>query len=247
MTKASTIRTNRIRTSVRCASVATAGLCLMLTGCSSTTSGRPAAGPDLGHWQPPPIQATQLAGLLLTPSDVNNIGGSTHLAVRAPIAEMANDDDAVPNPSCLDIYSPIQQTVYRDSNWNDVRGQVLNDAGPMGSARHAVIQALVGFRDAESAQQFFRQARQRWSACANKSVTVVRPGRAASTWAFGDVATTDNTLTATQTPDGGSGYTCQRAMGLRNNVIIDTLWCGFDTTNQAGQVVSKIGAEVSHT
>jgi hypothetical protein len=36
-------------------------------------------------------------------------------------------------------------------------------------------------------------------------------------------------------------------MGLRNNVIIDTLWCGFDTTTQAAQVVGQIASAVSHT
>jgi hypothetical protein len=33
-------------------------------------------------------------------------------------------------------------------------------------------------------------------------------------------------------------------MGARNNIIIDTLWCGFDTTNQAAEVVAKIAAAV---
>ena len=36
---------------------------------------------------------------------------------------------------------------------------------------------------------------------------------------------------------GGTGY-C-------NNVIIETLWCGFDTANQGGEVVNKIAAAVS--
>lgn len=129
---------------------------------------------------------------------------------------MGNDAGALTDPSCLDIYSPIQQTVYRDSNWNDVRGQVLNDAGPVGGGLAEELLGRLGVTEADQ-------------------------------WAFHDVATTNNTLTATQTPDGGSGYTCQRAMGLRNNVIIDMLWCGFDTTNQAGQVVDKIGAAASRT
>ena len=59
--------------------------------------------------------------------------------------------------------------------------------------------------------------------------------------------TNDNTLTATQIPNFSDGYTCQRAMGLRNNVIIDALWCGFGTTSQAAQVVGEIAAAVSHT
>jgi hypothetical protein len=31
-------------------------------------------------------------------------------------------DDAVTDLSCLDIYAPIQQRVYRDDDWNVVTG-----------------------------------------------------------------------------------------------------------------------------
>jgi hypothetical protein len=40
----------------------------------------------------------------------------------------------------------------------------------------------------------------------------------------------NNTLTATQIPTFAKGYT----------------WCGFDPTNEAGQVVTKIADAVSH-
>lgn len=242
-----TRRTNRIGAAWRGVTLAAAGLCLMLTGCTVTTVGRPIAAPDLGRWQPPLIKAAQLDGLLLSPMEVNAIGGSTALSVRKSITQMSDDDNAVINRNCLGIYAPIEESVYRGSNWNDVTGEILNDAGPLESPRHALVQALVGFSDAEGAQQFFRQARQRWSACDGRSVIVVRPGRPASSWAFSNVDTSDNTLSATQTPGSNSGYTCQRAMGLRNNVIIDTLWCGFGTTDQARQVVGKIADAVSHT
>jgi hypothetical protein len=232
---------------LRGATLAAAGLCLILTGCTVTTAGRPAAGPDLGHWQPPPIQAAQVDSLVLSPSEVNAIGGSTNMAVRRTISLLVSDDDTLTDKSCLDIYSPIEESVYRGNNWGVVTGQILNDAAAVGSARHAVIQALVGFRDAEAAQQFFGQAKQRWSACEGKSAVVMRPGRPVTAWVFRNVVTHDNTLTATQSPSFADGYTCQRAMGLRNNVIIDALWCGFDTTTQAGEVVAKIADAVSHT
>jgi hypothetical protein len=240
-------RANRVAVGLRGVTFAAFGLCLMLTGCSVTTAGRPTAAPDLGRWQPAPIQPAQLDGLLLTPSEVNDIGGSTDLTLRSTLSQMATDDENVIGRSCLDIYSPVQETVYRDSNWNVVTGQLLNDAGPEGGPRHALIQALVGFPDAEAAKQFFRQAEQRWSACSGRSAFVVRPGRPPIAWSFRDIETNDNTLTARQIPSFRDGYNCQRAMGLRNNVIIDTLWCGFGTTSQAAQVVGKIAAAVSHT
>ena len=240
-------RTSQIAAGLRGVTFAAFGLCLLLTGCSVTTAGRPTAAPDLGRWQPPPIEPSQLNGLLLSPSKVNAIGGSTNLTLRSTRSQMAADDQDVIGRSCLDIYSPIQETVYRDSNWNVVTGQLLNDGGPQDSPRHALIQALVGFPDAETAQQFFRQAEQRWSACSGRSAFVVRPGRPMVAWSFRDLEANENTLTATQIPNFSDGYTCQRAMGLRNNVIIDTLWCGFGTTSQAAQIVGKIAAAVSHT
>lgn len=240
-------RTSRAAAGLRGATFAAIGLCLLLTGCSVTTAGRPTAAPDLGRWQPPPIQPAQLDGLLLSPGEINAIGGSTDLTLRSTLSQMAADDENLVGRSCLDIYSPIQETVYRDSSWNVVTGQLLNDARPEGSARHAVIQGLVSFPDAEAAKQFFRQAEQRWSACSGRSAFVVRPGRRMVAWSFRDVETNENTLTATQIPSFSDGYTCQRAMGLRNNVIIDVLWCGFGTTNQAAEVVGKIAAAVSHT
>jgi PknH-like extracellular domain len=240
-------RRSAVAAGLRGVTLAAIGLCLLLTGCSVTTGGRPTAAPDLGRWQPPTIQPAQLDGLLLSPSEVNDIGGSTNLTLRSTLSQMATDDENLIGRSCLDIYSPIQQSVYRDSNWNVVTGQLLNDAGAQGSPRHALIQALVGFPDVESARQFFRQAEQRWSACSGRSAFLVRPGRPMVAWSFRDVETNENTLTATQIPNFSDGYTCQRAMGLRKNVIIDTLWCGFGTTNQAAQVVGKIAAAASHT
>jgi hypothetical protein len=94
------------------------------------------------------------------------------------------------------------------------------------------------------AQQFFNQAKPRWSACANRPLTITQPGDDPVAWTFGQLAATDTTLSLVQTLDGGHGFACQRAVGVRNNIIIDTLWCGFDTANQAGEVVNKIAAAV---
>jgi hypothetical protein len=65
------------------------------------------------------------------------------------------------------------------------------------------------------------------------------------TWAFGNLVAGQTMLSIMQTREGGGGVACQRAMGLANNVIIDTLWCGSDTTDQAGEAVAKIAAGVA--
>lgn len=238
-------RSARWAPAVRWALLACAALMLLVTGCTATTTGRPFAAPDLGRWQPPAILPQHLGDLLLNESDVNTIGHTTAMAVRKPVTKMWHDEDMVSDPGCLDTYSPAEATVYRGSNWTAVQGQILDDAAPV-RPEHALVQALVGFRDADSAEQFFSQAKTRWSDCANRSITVTAPGHAPLTWEFGAPQVTDTTLAATQTQPGGRGPTCQRAIGLANNVIIDTLWCGFDTTSQASDIVAKTTASVSN-
>ena len=221
------------------------GLCLMLTGCTVSATGRPVAAPNLGHWQPPPILNARLTNLLLSPKDVNAVGQTTSMALRRPISEMSHSDDVVSDRNCLDAYSPVEAAVYRDSSWVALEGQFLDNAhSKVDQNKHALIQAVVRFRDADVAQQFFSQAKPRWAACANRPLTITQPGDTPVAWKLGGLVATDTTLSIVQTLDAGHGFSCQRAMGARNNVVIDTLWCGFDTTDQAGKIVNKIAAAV---
>ena len=79
-------RTHRIAARARYAILATAGLCLMLTGCTVSTTGRPVAAPNLGHWQPAPILNARLDNLLLSASAVDAVGQTTNMALRRPIS-----------------------------------------------------------------------------------------------------------------------------------------------------------------
>ena len=237
-------RAHRIVDGVRYVILAAAGLGLMLTGCTVSATGRPVAAPDLGHWQPPPILNARLGNLLLSASDVDAVGQTTNMALRRPISEMSHSEDIVSDRNCLDAFSPIEAAVYRDGSWVALQGQFLDNAHSQDQRKHALLQAVVRFRDADLAQQFFRQAKPRWSTCANQPLTISQPGDAPITWTLGELVATDTTLSIVQTLDGGHGFACQRGVGVRNNVIIDTLWCGFDTTNQAGEVVTKIAAAV---
>ncbi|WP_082964087.1 sensor domain-containing protein [Mycobacterium sp. E796] len=225
--------------------LAVVGLCVMLTGCTVSATGRPVAAPNLGHWQPAPILNARLAKLLLSAKDVNAVGQTTAMALRRPISEMSHSDDVVSDRNCLDAYSPVEASVYRDRAWVALEGQFLDNARAKADHnKHALLQAVVRFHDADVAQQFFSQAKPRWAGCANRPLTITQPGDNPVAWKFGGLVATDSTLSLVQTLDAGRGFSCQRAMGVRNNVVIDTLWCGFDTTDQAGEVVNKIAAAV---
>lgn len=232
------------RSVARYAVLVVAGLCLMLSGCAVSVSGRPLASPDLGHWQPTPALNTRLDNLLLSASDVDAVGQTTSMALRRPISEMSHSEDVVSDRNCLDAYSPVEAAVYRDTRWVALEGQFLDNARSPGPHKHALLQAVVRFADAGLAQQFFNQAKPRWSACANRPLTVTPHGDPPVAWTFGQLTATETTLSLVQTLEAGHGFACQRAVGVRNNIIIDTLWCGFDTNNQAGEVVTRIAAAV---
>jgi hypothetical protein len=227
-----------------CIILAATAACLMLSGCTVSATGRPVAAPNLGHWQPPRILNARLDHLLLTAGDVDAVGQTTNMVLRRPISEMSHSEDQVSDRNCLDAYSLVESAIYRDSNWVALEGQFLDNARAAAQRKHALLQAVVRFRDADLAQQFFTQAKSRWSACANRPLTFSQPGDPSVKWTFGELAATGTSLSLVQTLDGGHGFACQRALGVRNNIIIDTLWCGFDTANQAGDVVSKIASAV---
>ncbi len=220
-------------------------LCVLLTGCTVSATGRPVAAPDLGHRQPPRILNTRLDHLLLSAGDVDAVGQTTNMVLRRPIVEMSHSEDQVSDRNCLDAYSPVEAAVYGAGTWVALEGQFLDNARSRDPQRkHALLQAVVRFGDADLAQRFFSQAKPRWAACANRPLTVTQPGDDPVKWTMGQLVATDTTLSLVQTLDGGRGFACQRAVGVRNNIVIDTLWCGFDTGNQAGDVVNKIACAV---
>lgn len=234
------------RTGVRVAVSTAVGLCALLTGCSVTAPGHPSAAPDLGRWQPPLIQNSRLSGLLLSVDDVNSIGHTSGMAVRGPVTEMSRSEGLDSDVNCVDAHAPLQEAVYQGSNWQAVQGQVLDDAPtPDAPIHHLLVQAVVAFGDVDAAQHFFGQAKQHWSACSNRPVTVSRPDHPPVTWNNGALVATDTTLTMVNTVENSDGEACQRAIGLANNVIIDTAWCGTDISNQGNQVVNKITDSIS--
>ncbi|OBH07006.1 MULTISPECIES: sensor domain-containing protein [unclassified Mycobacterium] len=243
--RANGVDARRTLTVARRVILAATTLCVLLTGCTVSATGRPVAAANLGHWQPPRILNTRLDHLLLSAGDVDAVGQTTNMVLRRPIVEMSHSEDQVSDRNCLDAYSPVEAAVYGAGTWVALEGQFLDNARSRDPQRkHALLQAVVRFGDADLAQRFFSQAKPRWAACANRPLTVTQPGDDPVKWTLGQLVATDTTLSLVQTLDRGRGFACQRAVGVRNNIVIDTLWCGFDTGNQAGDVVNKIASAV---
>jgi PknH-like protein len=61
-------------------------------------------------------------------------------------------------------------------------------------------------------------------------------------WTVSDVSNDNGMLSTTQVQEGGDGWTCQRALTVRNNVAIDIVTCTF---SQSGSPAVDIAAQIA--
>ena len=65
-------------------------------------------------------------------------------------------------------------------------------------------------------------------------------------WTVADTSNQDGILTTSKVQEGGDGWTCQRALTVRNNVAIDIVTCGYTQPSAvAAGVAQQIAARVT--
>jgi hypothetical protein len=214
-----------------------------LTGCASTVGGTAVPADTLGPTIEPTVPVSALDGLLLSVSEINTAMGATTMEVTKTSDAMFDDTEALDHKECVDAWANAQKTVYAGTGWVAVRSKTLREPGESGWD-HWVSQGVVAFPTAADAAEYYRQSVDRWSACANKRLTFVRPEKATRFWSLGEVKQSDGDLIISQIAEGGEGWGCQRALSTRNNVAIDVAACVFSPTDQGVTVVHEIAAKV---
>ena len=218
---------------------AIAGGCLLITGCTATVGGRALPADHRGPLPAPTVAVADLQGLLPSRSLINSVLGTTTMSSPGPRTRMWDDSDALSDRNCLDTWGPAEAQVYEGSGWTAVRSATLRD-GSADDMQHLVSEAVVGFPSADGAQQYFRGATQRWTACSNRRVVYTPPGKPPATWTNADVVTAADMITLAETAEGADGWGCQRALGVHANVAIDMVTCGSDAKDQAAAIITKV-------
>jgi hypothetical protein len=207
----------------------------------------------------PPLAQAALATLLLTPAEIDSALGITGSKTDRPIDKPQDDNPANVFPKtykfpdeCLYITGPAEASVYNGSGNTAVHGE--HDTAPLPPGSNdpdpEVTQAVVLFSTADQANAFFTNSSQRWPACANRQDTV--PGDADNpeiVWKVGAVSTADGVLrtttSVTASKNGQSmSQTCQRALTVRNNVVVDTEACRKDPGDVAVNIANQIAGKV---
>lgn len=231
--------------------IITAGVCLLAAGCggtakepaassaaSSTTSSTTSVAP--ATTSAAPVAESAIDSLLLSPSEIDAVMGTTGMTVAATSNALATDiqvpaDAPAEKIACVGIAGTAEAQAYADSGSTAVRDQVLQTS----DGKAWTAQSVILFDSAEQAKAFFGGATQKWQACRQFS-------GATSTTTVGPVATDNDTLSTTITTKSDKGTTtCERALRVANNVAIEASACGTNTVGAAVNITANIAAKVT--
>lgn len=193
------------------------------------------------------VPRTALAGLLLSPAEINSIMGATEMVVTQSVTTGFDDSPNSPDKDCLLVVGPAQTSAYAGSPYRDVRAQALVQPRTAPFS-YTVDQAVVSFPSPDDARKFFSASFQRWSSCAGRPFTWAKAGQAPLAplvYDVGQVSNDNGTLSMSKTLEG-TRWTCLHALTVRNNVVIDASACSYDQDDPAAvNIAHQIAAMVA--
>ena len=193
------------------------------------------------------VPDSALTGLLLSADDVNAIMGTSGMTPHPPATQMGDHRNLLPNLNCLGVWQVNEAPIYESSHWKSVRQQMLRvpDADQWDSL---VVQSVVSYRTADGAKEFFTESTDRWAKCTNHNVNIQLNGQVLPQWRSGDLTKTDNLLAMPYTRTSGDQIrSCQRALALAANVILDIQACKPQQqapVTQAADIADKIESKL---
>jgi PknH-like extracellular domain len=245
------------------AALAVAAIGILVAGCgggneggnaSSSSSSTAATSPSK-----PPLAQWALAGLLLPIADIDAALGVTGTKVMETADTLTEDKSAsMFSPAykfpaeCLYATAAGLVPVYAGSGNTAVHRErdVVSLPPESNEADPQVNQVVVLFPSPKEAKAFFEASSKGWAACANRQDTA--PGDADNPeihWSAGPLSSANDTLSitvaVTATKNGtSSSASCQRALTVRKNVVIDVEACRKDPGDVAVKIAGQIAGKV---
>lgn len=231
----------------RVAVLVLAGMSTLAIACTTTVTGKAVPGDNSGPLTRNPLTVSALDGLLLDLGQIDTALGATSMRVLFNANAMWDWSSSVNDKNCLAIDGPAQDKVYANTGWTGMRGQRLDDSADDPKRRkNYAIQAVVAFPSAHDANAFYESSAQSWAACSKRRYSDVTPNQPDNVWTVSDITKDNGTLSATQIQEAGDGWTCQRALTVRNNVAIDVVACTFSqSSSPAVDIASQIAAKAA--
>ncbi|OBA95764.1 hypothetical protein A5662_18545 [Mycobacteriaceae bacterium 1482268.1] len=210
---------------------------MALSGCVSTVSGAAVRNARTVPSDVPRLDEAALNRVVLPVDEINDVMGTTGLAVTSDIADMTDSAGKVSDPDCLGAMFGAEEAVYKDSGWTAVRDVVARE--PEEDNEHWVEQTVVLYPDSGTADRFLARSQSIWSTCAQSSLAVESEGTS-SLWEFGEPSLGDGLIVQMAKQEDADGWECQHALAAASNMTAETWACGYSITDQAATMAIDI-------
>lgn len=212
-------------------------LSVLTAGCTVSTNGTVVAAPTMGH-APRPIPTAALSQLLLSSREAGNVMGASLTVANSSHGLYENEPL---EDGCL-VWAEAQRHTYEGSGWTAVRVEELRDHPD--DADHIVYQSVVSFPDAASAQDVFADQKSEWARCDDRRVALHDPGQPDHYWSLNTATEDQGVLTITRSEEDLPGWSCQRAMTVRNNVVVDLSACAMNVDDSGAELARRIAGKI---
>lgn len=194
------------------------------------------------------VSKADLPGLLLTAPEVAAaLGIPAITSVTEPGHANQPWGDEVVDNDCVSLRFVPTNTFYANSGWTALRKDFLQTPVE-GAVDNTADQAVVAFGNAEAAKAFYDHALGVWKNCANRTINtrqVKVDGSVDEIWSVGPVSDSGELLAIALLQQDDSDWTCQRALSVRKNIVIDVEACGHATAPAtASALVNGIAKKV---
>jgi hypothetical protein len=215
---------------------------MLTTACTSTVQGA-AVKPksSVPSDDVPPLDESALDGLMLSNSALTEISG-VELESFYDSEEMNDNADLISDVDCLGAVYPGEDAVYDGVDWTAIRDELLLEANSDDDGR-LVEQTLVLFDTSEDAVEFFEASKAKWRECAQAKDIEVEGGA----WVPDEVQDIDARSMSLNAEVSGILVegTCQHALGVVSNLIVEGFSCDVDDHDDAQKIASQILADAA--
>lgn len=192
------------------------------------------------------VEPGAVPGLLLPENKVSSIMGMP-MRLGASTNQPIDYSRKIVGTECAAAYGPIAQSTYAGSGYTTLAANVLTAANPdpkRGTA--SVQQAVVAYPSAEAAGSARDRQLDEWRRCDKRNaIRQVSPNDPSAEVKFADVVVTADDVALLAQAVGPSGVACGRGLGVKNNVVVDSIVCQADSATQPVlDLVRDIVAEV---
>jgi PknH-like extracellular domain len=183
----------------------------------------------------PPLEESALDGLMLSNSALKSISG-VELEPLYDSEEMNDNADLVSDVDCLGAIYPGEDAVFDGVDWTAIRDELLVEANSEDDGR-LVEQTIVLFDTPDDAVEFFETSKAQWRECAQRKDIEVENGA----WVPAEVKDVDERSISLKAEVSGTlEGTCQHALGVVSNLIVEGFSCDVDDHDDAQKIASQL-------